>query len=85
MSHPTCTICGKAQAPIHDDGVCYCCRDPRVEPGEQVERIVMYEIVDNHTKARVGTFYNNRARAQRRADRLDQAYGAYRYFVRQAQ
>lgn len=41
----------------------------------------MYEIIDIQTKRRVGTTYESRQRAQRRADRLDMEYGAVRYVV----
>lgn len=40
----------------------------------------MYQIIDTHTKAVVGT-YSTFIRASRRRDRLDIAYGAYRYRV----
>jgi hypothetical protein len=42
----------------------------------------MYEIIDNQTGLRVGGTYTNRRRARTRADKLDLAYGAYRYTVR---
>lgn len=41
----------------------------------------MFEIVDRHT-GRVVSTYSNRIRASRKVDRLDNEYGAYRYFVR---
>lgn len=41
----------------------------------------MYEIIDRQTGNRVGT-HKSRVSASRRADKLDLAYGAIRYFVR---
>lgn len=46
---------------------------------------VMYVIIDRHTGLQVGKTYQSRARASRRVDALDNAYGAYRYVVRAAQ
>ena len=40
-----------------------------------------YQVIDLHTKTIVGT-YDTRKAASRRADKLDQAYGATRYTVR---
>jgi hypothetical protein len=40
-----------------------------------------YRIIDSQTGAQVGGLYASRVRALRRADRLDMAYGAYRYRV----
>lgn len=42
----------------------------------------MYEIIDRHTGERIGGTYQSRSRAQLRADKLDNEYGAYRYSVR---
>lgn len=42
----------------------------------------MLEIIDRQTGYRVGKPYNDRIRARRRVDRLDNEYGAYRYYVR---
>lgn len=41
-----------------------------------------YVIIDTHTQQQIGSTYASRIRAQRRADALDLAYGAVRYFVR---
>lgn len=41
-----------------------------------------YRIIDRQTQRQVGTDYSSRTRAQTRADRLDNAYGAVRYSVR---
>jgi hypothetical protein len=41
----------------------------------------MYQVIDNQTKAVVG-IYKSRNRANNKADRLDNAYGAYRYLVK---
>lgn len=32
-----CVVCTKGVTKLHDDGVCFDCRDPLVEPGEQVK------------------------------------------------
>lgn len=40
-----------------------------------------YKVVDVKTGAIMGT-YSSRKRAQTKADKLDNAYGAYRYSVR---
>lgn len=40
-----------------------------------------YEVVDKQT-GKVLSVHDNRVRASRKVDRLDNAYGAYRYFVR---
>lgn len=40
-----------------------------------------FEIIDKQTGSRVGQPYGTRARANRRVDQLDNAYGAYRYYV----
>lgn len=42
----------------------------------------MYEIVDKKTGLVVGKPYSSRQRARTRADKLDNEYGAYRYYVR---
>lgn len=44
----------------------------------------MYIIVDKHTGHQVGKEYTSRSRASHRVDKLDNAYGAYRYSVRPA-
>lgn len=41
----------------------------------------MFKIYDTKLKLYTRPTYNSRARAQRAADRLDNEYGAYRYFV----
>lgn len=41
----------------------------------------MYIVVDTHTGLVVGT-YSTAQRARNRVDKLDLAYGAYRYAVR---
>ena len=41
-----------------------------------------YQIIDRHTQAVVGTFKNKQA-ARNKRDRLDSAYGAVRYMVRE--
>ena len=43
----------------------------------------MWEIIDRMTGLRVGKSYKNKLRAANRADKLDNEYGGYRYFVRQ--
>ena len=43
--------------------------------------IVIYQIIDRKTGGRIGKNYLDRAGALRRADKLDNAYGAYRYAV----
>ncbi len=43
----------------------------------------MYRVIDSQTKQVMGT-YSTRARASRKADKLDLAYGAYRYSVQRA-
>lgn len=42
---------------------------------------MVYLVIDTRTDAVVGR-YKNRNRARNRADKLDNAYGAYRYTVR---
>ena len=42
---------------------------------------IVYQVIDAQTGAIVGT-YSTRTRARNRADRLDLAYGAIRYYVR---
>lgn len=44
--------------------------------------IVNYVIIDRHTMQQVGKPYTDRKRARARVDKLDNAYGAYRYSVR---
>lgn len=41
-----------------------------------------YVVIDRQTGQQVGKQYNSRVRASRRVDALDNAYGAYRYYVR---
>jgi len=41
----------------------------------------IYKVIDTHTGAVMGT-YTSRIRATRRADALDNAYGAIRFAVR---
>lgn len=43
---------------------------------------IVYQIIDRQTGAIMGT-YKGRIRARHRADRLDNEYGAHRYYVRQ--
>jgi hypothetical protein len=45
----------------------------------------MYEIIDTHTKTRVGGLYKSRTRASARADRLSNEYGSYRYMYRKVE
>lgn len=40
-----------------------------------------YQVYDRHTGYPVGRPLNTRAAANRKVDRLDNAYGAYRYYV----
>lgn len=40
-----------------------------------------YRIIDIQTNQQVGGIYTSRRRADAKAERLDQAYGAYRYIV----
>lgn len=47
-------------------------------PAEQVQ----FEVIDRQTGLKVGGPYKNRATANRAVDRLDNAYGAYRYSAR---
>lgn len=44
--------------------------------------ILGYVIIDRHTMQQVGKRYSNRSRARARVNKLDNAYGAYRYSVR---
>lgn len=46
------------------------------------ETPVRFAIIDTRTGNQVGSLYTNRKRAVSRADKLDNAYGAYRYTVR---
>lgn len=50
----------------------------------EVETVVItsYIVIDRHTGQQVGKPHATRARASRRVDALDNAYGAYRYSVR---
>lgn len=41
----------------------------------------LYQVIDSHTQAVVATC-KTRAGARRSADRRDQAYGGYRFFVK---
>lgn len=41
-----------------------------------------YQIIDARTGLTIGRPYKSRSRAYRRADKLDLAYGGYRYTVR---
>jgi len=41
-----------------------------------------YKIIDKQTGQQVGKDYTSRRRASNRVDKLDNAYGAYRYSVR---
>lgn len=45
----------------------------------------MYNIIDTKTGANVGKPYKTRRTAQRRADKLDNEYGAVRYVVREVE
>lgn len=47
-------------------------------------RDTLYEIIDTHTRQRVGNIYSyaNRNRARARAERMNLSYGAHRYTVR---
>lgn len=52
-------------------------------PWARVERIMtLYVIIDRQTGLQVGQPYKSRSRASRRVDKLDNAYGAYRYYVK---
>lgn len=42
----------------------------------------MFIVIDKQTGQQVGKAYASRVGASRRVDKLDNAYGAYRYFVR---
>ena len=42
-------------------------------------------IMDRKTGAQVGKPYTSRSRANNRVNRLDNEYGAYRYFVKAAE
>lgn len=41
----------------------------------------MYQVIDRQTGAVMGT-YDSSIKARRRVDKLDNAYGAYRYYVK---
>lgn len=49
---------------------------------QQQQATASYVVIDRHTGLQVGHSYATRARAARRVDALDNAYGAYRYCVR---
>jgi hypothetical protein len=40
-----------------------------------------YKIIDSKTNTQVGNIYKSRSRATARADKMDMAYGSYRYIV----
>lgn len=42
----------------------------------------MYAIIDRQTGLQVGKPYKSKSRANARVDKLDNEYGAYRYYVR---
>lgn len=42
----------------------------------------MYQIIDKQTGLTMGT-YKNRKTARNKADKLDNQYGAYRYYVKE--
>jgi hypothetical protein len=42
----------------------------------------MYHIIDSQTGKTVGRAYKDRTKARRKADALDNEYGAYRYYVK---
>jgi hypothetical protein len=42
----------------------------------------MYQIIDTKTGRAVGRTYKDRIKARRKADMLDNEYGAHRYYVR---
>ena len=42
----------------------------------------MYQIIDKKTGKTVGRTYKDRVKARRKADALDNEYGAYRYYVK---
>jgi hypothetical protein len=44
----------------------------------------MFIIIDKQTGQQVGRSYSTRVSASRRVDRLDNEYGAYRYYVQAA-
>lgn len=41
----------------------------------------MYQVIDKQTQKVIST-HKTRVQASRKVDRLDNAYGAYRYFVK---
>lgn len=43
---------------------------------------IKYHVVDRQTGKAIGGIYKDRVKARRMADRLDNEYGAYRYYVR---
>lgn len=45
--------------------------------------MIKYAVVDRHTGEQVGKPYTSKNRARSRVDALDNAYGAYRYTVKQ--
>lgn len=51
-------------------------------PQERAAATRTYQVYDRHTDLNVGTPLATRAAASRKVDRLDNAYGAYRYGVR---
>lgn len=49
---------------------------------ETIPENTKVELVDTHTKAVIAVYtYAQRKRARNRADRMDNAYGGYRYAV----
>lgn len=42
----------------------------------------MYQVIDKQTSQILGTF-KNRKTARNKADKLDNVYGAYRYYVKE--
>ena len=49
----------------------------------KVLTVIKYAVVDRHTGEQVGKAYTSKSRARSRVDALDNAYGAYRYTVKQ--
>lgn len=43
----------------------------------------MFVVIDRHTGKQVGKAYSTKAGARRAVDRLDNAYGAYRYSAKE--
>ena len=55
-----------------------------LEQFQEIAALPIWQVIDNHTGAAMGKPMKRRA-ASRKVDRLDLAYGAYRYSVKQVQ